>query len=170
MVSSPLLLDRMSSFAFHGLYALCSIPREMIVRFQASNPHDVAQRLWAADSIMKAPPYSAALLVGLFIMGFSVLQTQYLLWLLPLAALVLADAMRRARLDGTSANVPLRAAAFLLLFAALSHLLRMEWAGLLAMQPAAVAIAIIRNSCLVLALVSLWRCRPRVRCELGDHA
>lgn len=107
-----------------------------------------------------ALPAAAALLVGLFIMGFSVLETQYLLWLIPLAAVVLARSVARARLGTIASAAPLRGAACLLLFALLSHLLRMQWAALLAMEPGTVAIAIARNICLMLALVFLWRCIP----------
>jgi hypothetical protein len=105
---------------------------------------------------------SAALLVGLFIVGFSVLQTQYMLWLTPLAALVLASTTPVARWEHASAGVRVRVcgAASLLLFAVLSHVLRFKWDGLLAMQPAAVTIATVRNACLVLALFFLWQCVP----------
>jgi hypothetical protein len=114
---------------------------------------------------------SAALLVGLFILGFNVLQTQYMLWLTPLAALVLATTTPVARLGSATPAVRLEptttgmrarlgGAASLLLFALLSHLLRFKWNGLLAMQPSIVTIATIRNACLVLALVFLWQCVP----------
>jgi hypothetical protein len=111
-------------------------------------------------------PGATALLVGLFILGFSVLETQYFLWLAPLTALVLARAAPLASLRRTSSGVQVRIAASLLLFALLSHLLRIEWSGLLEMQPSAVAIAIIRNACLVLALVFLWQYIPSA---MQDH-
>jgi len=108
-----------------------------------------------------ALPGSAALLVCLFILGFSVLQAQYILWLLPLAALVLP-------LAGNSPTGPeqqmneqrLRIAASLVLFALLSHVLQVQWNALLTMQPAVVIVAIVRNACLVAALVFLWRGIP----------
>lgn len=112
-------------------------------------------RLRAGDMAL---PGSAALLVGLFILGFSVLETQYLLWLTPLVALTLARAAPLDSLRYRPSGAGLLCAAALLLFAVLSHLLRFQWTGLLAMRSGAVAIAIARNACLIVALIALGRC------------
>jgi uncharacterized membrane protein len=109
---------------------------------------------------LAALPSSAALLVCLFILGFSVLQAQYILWLMPLTALVLARAVPLASLEDDVPEQQLRIATPLLLFALLSHLLQIQWGGLLTMQPSVVIIAIVRNACLVFALAFLWRHIP----------
>lgn len=105
-------------------------------------------------------PSSAAFLVGLFMLGFSVLETQYILWLAPLVALVLARAAPSVSRGQAIPWVRLGGAISLICFAVFGHLLRIQWNSLLAMQPGAVGMAIVRNACLVLALVFLWRCIP----------